>query len=410
MAVADTGSEPMPVSPTEPAAERLREAMVDHIAHSGYLRTAQVEAALRRVPRHRFLPGTDLEAAYADGIVNTKFDDEGRPLSCASQPLIVAMMLEQLDAQPGHRVLEIGAGTGYNAALLAEIVGPTGHVTTIDIHADVADRARQALATSGYSNVTVIAGDGALGHPAGAPYDRIIVTVGPNDLPPTWTDQLAGRGRMVVPLHWRGQARSIVFEHQAGHLRSRSIQLCGFIPMEGQDQARSTSIDDGGQVTLHWDPDQGLNPDGLFGILNQAPAAVWSAATVEPADPFDGIWLRLTATEPCTCRINATPTAASTGLCSPASPAFSPAIAASDSLAYLARRPAGGDALWQLGAIGHGPTGLQLAERLANQIHAWDQDRSAQPIITVHPAGDATGDPLGCGVVTRPHTRMVLTY
>ena len=104
-------------------------------------------------------------------------------------------MLGQLDAQPGDRVLEIGAGTGYNAALLAEHVGPDGIVTTIDIHPDVTAQARHAHDETGYSRVHVVTGDGALGDPGHAPYGKIIVTVGPWDLPPAWFDQLAPGGR-----------------------------------------------------------------------------------------------------------------------------------------------------------------------------------------------------------------------
>jgi protein-L-isoaspartate(D-aspartate) O-methyltransferase len=112
------------------------------------------------------------------------------------------MMLGQLDPQPGDRVLEIGAGTGYNAALLAELVSDTGSVTTVDIHPDVTDHARHALAETGYDRVRVVTGDGALGEPDHAPYDKIIVTVGPWDLPPAWFDQLAPGGTLVVPLHF----------------------------------------------------------------------------------------------------------------------------------------------------------------------------------------------------------------
>ena len=109
------------------------------------------------VPRHLFLPGVPLDQAYADEPVYTKTDDGGASISAASQPWIVAMMLEQLDAQPGHRVLEVGAGTGYNAALLAAIVGDTGQVTTIDVDEDLVDGARKHLAAAGVTNVDVAA-------------------------------------------------------------------------------------------------------------------------------------------------------------------------------------------------------------------------------------------------------------
>jgi protein-L-isoaspartate(D-aspartate) O-methyltransferase len=130
------------------------------------------------VPRHLFLPGVDLKTAYAPKPVVTKRADNGTAVSSASSPNLVAEMLEQLDVQPGHRVLEIGAATGINAALLAELVGPTGRVVIIELDDDLAGGARAGLAAAGYPQVEVICGDGALGDPARAPYNRIIVTAG----------------------------------------------------------------------------------------------------------------------------------------------------------------------------------------------------------------------------------------
>jgi len=167
-------------------AERLRHALADRLRGQGTVRTGHVDAALRAVPRHLFLPTVPLPDAYADEAVFTKRDGADTPVSAASQPTIVAMMLEQLQVEPGQRVLEIGAGTGYNAALLAHLAGDNGEVTTIDVDKDLTDSARSALAAAGCPNVRVILGDGALGYPDRAPYDRVIATVGAWDLPPAW--------------------------------------------------------------------------------------------------------------------------------------------------------------------------------------------------------------------------------
>jgi protein-L-isoaspartate(D-aspartate) O-methyltransferase len=396
---------------TDVSPDALRARMVDVIAANGYLRGAPVERAMRAVPRHQFLPAASVEAAYADESVTTKPGiGDGLPLSCASMPTIVAMMLEQLDARPGDRVLEIGAGTGYNAALLAEIVGEAGTVTTIDIDAEVTGQARAVLDATGYGRVRVITRDGALGDADHAPFDRIIVTVGPWDLPPAWHTQLAPAGRLVVPLRWRGQSRTIAFSREEHGLRADSIQLCGFIPMIGQDGEHTGSLDPDGLVTLCWDRDQPVDPAALTGVLNQPRTDSWSGVTVGSEEPFDGIWLRMTATEPGTCRIAAWPPAVDSGLCTPAIAARSPALAEHDSLAYLTLRhaPEDGERPWELGATGHGPTGRVLAERLCDQIRAWDRSRSAAPQITAHPAGARYEEPPGGLIIDKQHIRLVV--
>jgi protein-L-isoaspartate(D-aspartate) O-methyltransferase len=230
--------------------EALRARMADQIVHAGHARSGRIEAALREVPRHEFVPAASVEEAYADQAVITKRASDGASLSCASVPSLVAAMLDQLDVRPGGRILEIGAGTGYNAALLAYLTGPSGQVTTLEITA----QARQALETTGYRQVNVITRDGTFGAAEHAPYDRIIVTAGAWDIPPSWPEQLAPGGRLVVPLRWRGQTRSIAFTPWNDWLRSDSVELCGFVPMIGQDGERTGPIDPGGHVALHGIP------------------------------------------------------------------------------------------------------------------------------------------------------------
>src|SRR5215471_2529779 len=125
----------------EDEATERRATLIAHLERDGALTDPVIRAAMLAVPRHQFLPDTPLAIAYADDAIATKFAD-GVSVSSASQPAIVALMLEQLALAPGMRVLEIGAGTGYNAALLRTLVGATGHVTTIDIDEDITDAAR----------------------------------------------------------------------------------------------------------------------------------------------------------------------------------------------------------------------------------------------------------------------------
>lgn len=373
--------------------EALRAAMVDLVVERGRPCSAPVERALRHIPRHHFVPGTPLEDAYDafSAVVIVRAPD-GTPRSSASAPSIVATMLDQLDVRPGHRVLEIGAGTGYNAALLAELVGPDGSVTTIDIDPVVTARAAAALDGTG---VRVVTGDGFSGVPEHAPYDRIIVTAGAWDLPTAWFDQLIPGGRLVVPLRWRGQTHSVGFRREPDHLRSDSLQVCGFIPMAGPDGERQVRLDPG--VTLVWDDDQAIDPDALHDVFERAAAARWSGVLVARDESFAGVWLRLACTEPGACFLTRDESNRGGRAC---------AVAVADSLAYFTfRRLDDGTERAELGAIGHGPAGAELAERISREIHAWDRDRRTSPLLTVHPTA-----PLRAGtVIVKRQVRIVLS-
>jgi protein-L-isoaspartate(D-aspartate) O-methyltransferase len=141
-------------------------------------------------------------------------------------------MLELLNLQPGHRVLEIGAGTGYNAALMAAVVGSQGHVTTLDSQSDVAEQARQTLAAFSERSIQVVNQDGFLGYAPNAPYDRIIVTAAAADLSPHWVTQLAPGGHILMPLQW-GAWSPLLQVTPAGGERvvGQVVALAGFMPL-----------------------------------------------------------------------------------------------------------------------------------------------------------------------------------
>src|SRR3990172_4136313 len=212
--------------------DSLNGALVAHLKRIGLIRTPSVEAPFRAVPRHVFLPGAGLQQAYSDEAIPVKFAD-GRPISSSSHPAIMAIMLEQLALEPGHHVLEIGAGTGYNAALMAHIVGGGGRVVTVDIDADLVESAQAHLQAAGYARVQVVCGDGGFGFPQGAPYDRIILTVGASEIAPAWREQLKPEGRLVLPLSIKGPQKSVAFARQADHFVSLSVQDCGFMSLRG---------------------------------------------------------------------------------------------------------------------------------------------------------------------------------
>lgn len=278
----------------------LRERLVGELRDSAALHDDRVAAAMLAVPRHLFLPDIEPEQAYRDEAVVTKSDAHGRAISSSSQPAIMTIMLEQLGVEPGHRVLEVGAGTGYNAALLAHLAGPSGSVTTVDVDQDIVSAAREHLAASGYGPVSVVHGDGGLGWPPDAPYDRIIATVGAWDILPAWLDQLKPGGRLVLPLAIRAAMQfSIAFERVAGHLESRSLRPCGFMRLRGAFAGPETLIAIGEQRNLF--AEHGPRPpdaEDLEALLTQPGERLDSGITITLGELWSGLGLWLAGHEP----------------------------------------------------------------------------------------------------------------
>jgi protein-L-isoaspartate(D-aspartate) O-methyltransferase len=209
----------------------LRTQMVDRLEDAGVLVTPDVRDAIAAVPRHLFVPECTLHTAYADRAVLVKYADDGSPLSSISQPTMVTIMLELLGVRRRHHVLEIGTGSGYNAALLAAMAGREGHVVSVEIDPDLAHRAELVLASAGYL-VDVVLGDGREGYGAGAPYDRMIVTAGAREVESAWSEQLAEGGRLIVPIvDERGLGSIIVTDKVAGELHRDRAARCGFLPL-----------------------------------------------------------------------------------------------------------------------------------------------------------------------------------
>ncbi len=180
-----------------------------------------VLAAMRAVPRHRFVPSDQADAAYDDRALPIGF---GQTIS---QPYIVAFMTRALKLAPEHRVLEVGTGSGYQAAVLGQIVA---EVQTIEIVPALAERARAVLAELGYSNVHVRTGDAYAGLPELAPFDRIIVTAAPDHAPQPLIDQLAEGGRMIVPVGISQQQLILITKDAAG-VQSEPLLDVIFVPL-----------------------------------------------------------------------------------------------------------------------------------------------------------------------------------
>jgi protein-L-isoaspartate(D-aspartate) O-methyltransferase len=196
--------------------------------------TEALSAAFLAVPRHLFLPDLSLEHAYADQAIPVKRGSDESVISSSSQPTMMALMLRQLHLHSGHNVLEIGAGTGYNAALMQHLVGKNGKVTSVELDHDLAKQASSNLHRAGFANVNVVEADGVMGYGPRAAYDRIIATAGVWDVPLAWFKQLKQNGVLVAPIWVDGMQVSAAFTRQSdGTWYSQHNVLCGFVPLRG---------------------------------------------------------------------------------------------------------------------------------------------------------------------------------
>jgi protein-L-isoaspartate(D-aspartate) O-methyltransferase len=207
--------------------KQKREQMVKSTIQARGVSNPEILQAMRTVPRHQFIP--------AD-LVNQAYDDHPLPIGYGqtiSQPYVVAWMTEQLDLQPGEKVLEIGTGSGYQAAVLAELGGVA--VYSIEIVPELAESAAARLRDSGYSQVKVRQGDGYFGWPEAAPFDAIIVTAAPDHLPAPLAAQLTEGGRLVIPIGPPGGYQDLwKFVKEGGELTAYNLGGVAFVPFTGE--------------------------------------------------------------------------------------------------------------------------------------------------------------------------------
>jgi len=199
--------------------------MVEHQIAARGVRDPRVLEALREVPRHSFVP--DDQRAHA-------YEDRALPIASGqtiSQPYIVAIMTELLGAEPHHRVLEIGTGSGYQTAILARL---STRVISIERHPELAKSAEQVFAAAGVVNVDIRIGDGSEGLPEEAPFDRILVTAGAPAIPESLKQQLADRGRLVIPVGPSGYQHLIVIDRFGNDFERQEREACVFVPLIGR--------------------------------------------------------------------------------------------------------------------------------------------------------------------------------
>ncbi|HYG63743.1 MAG TPA: protein-L-isoaspartate(D-aspartate) O-methyltransferase [Thermoanaerobaculia bacterium] len=210
----------------EHKADRRR--MVEQVRERGVV-DPRVLAAMERVPRHLFVPRAQQGEAYDD-----------KPLAIGwgqtiSQPSIVGLMTSLLDVKPGDKVLEIGTGSGYQSAVLSRM---GVEVYSIEILEPLGEQARKTLARLGYGNVHLRIGDGYKGWPAEAPFDAILLTAAPPEIPKPLLDQLKRGGKMVVPVGTFFQDLQVLTKHRDGSVEKKSVAAVRFVPMTGQAQER----------------------------------------------------------------------------------------------------------------------------------------------------------------------------
>lgn len=397
----------------DPAALRL--AMVERLRSRGSIDSDSIRRAFESVPRHLFAPEASLDEVYdEDAVVRTKYGPDGTCLSSISAPHAQALMLKALDVRAGDRVVEYGSG-GYNAALLAEVVGSAGHVTTVDIDEDVTDRAARCLERAGYSRVRVALAD-AEGGVDGGPFDRAMITFGAWDIAPAWSAQMAQGGVLVVPLRMAGLTRVVAFVKDGGQLVSVEHEMFGFVPAQGAGahDVRAVALAEG--ITLEFDDGAPDDPQELSLALEQRRMEVWSGVTVPDMTPFDLLHLWLAFTLPGVARLRVEPEWSARADC-PVPRVMGPVASRGGSFAYLTCRPidevdVAGREVYEFGARGYGPQGRELADLIATETRTWDGSHryGPAPRIVASPIAIPTQRPAVGHELVKQHTRISVRW
>jgi protein-L-isoaspartate(D-aspartate) O-methyltransferase len=273
LAAASRAAEPPAAADRHAAA---RERMVRDDIAGGGITDPRVLESMGLVPRHEFVAAAQRPLAYFDMALPI---GESQTIS---GPFVVAFMTEKLEPKPTDRVLEIGTGSGYQAAVLSPLVGM---VYSIEINRPLGERAARTLARLGYRNVVTRVGDGFLGWPERAPFDKIIVTCSPENVPQPLVDQLAENGRMIIPVGERYDQTLVMLQKRGGELIREPLVPSLFVPMTGAAEERRRVQPDGGRPTLHNGGFEELLPGG------DVPVAWYygrQAAAVESADAAAG--------------------------------------------------------------------------------------------------------------------------
>ena len=406
--------------------QKLREKLVRQLWRKDRaIQTRQVASAFRAVPRHLFVPEVDVEDAYSDQVIPLKFADD-QAISSSSQPGMMAIMLEQLALKPGMRVLEIGAGSGYNAALIAHIVGENGSVISIDIDDDLVEGARANLQAAMVNNVQVLRADGAYGYVQSAPYDRIILTVASADVTPAWREQLAAHGRLVLPLILTQDHQiSAALEYQEDVLTVVNLVPCRFMTLRGdfamadQDMWQVLTLAD--ELQIYVNTATGVTGDDLHNLLEMEKTTVSTGVELLPQTLFDGrLWMSLYQPETILARVEGKLRQRRIIPCIFGNRSYctTNGLVSADGLALWARRyhakpQKDQDNPFELVVRAHGEAGGELAQRLVAVAQAWDgagRPGSDQTHVAIYPYGMLVPDRPGQMILPRETVRIVLWF
>ncbi len=204
-----------------------RKKLVESLTKKGYIKTDIVKNAFLKVPRETFIPRNYKNVSYVD---SPQQIGSGQTISA---PHMVAIMCEELDLKEGQKVLEIGVGSGYHAAVVSEIVSKKGHVYSIERFKNLTEKAKENLKKTGIENVSIKTGDGSEGLEEYAPYDRIYVTCAAPDVPDPLINQLKDPGKLLIPVG-RMFCQLVLVEKSEGKIKKKNLMGCAFVPLVGK--------------------------------------------------------------------------------------------------------------------------------------------------------------------------------
>jgi protein-L-isoaspartate(D-aspartate) O-methyltransferase len=275
---------------------KLNQYMVDRLKRSGYIQNSRIEEAYLTVSRHLFLPEVPLEEVYRNQPIVIKNEKE-EIISTSTQPGAIAISLALLQVKPGQRVLEIGTGSGYNAALLAHLVGESGQVVTIDLDENLVQNARKNLAEAGFERVEVVCADGSFGCLTSAPFDRIISTGAVTDIFPAWQEQLHPEGQLLLPLSLGGPQVLVAFQPIDSYFVSSSVFVCDYMSLSGDNSRFEQVWQLGSQPGLNLIAEESLDIDAdtIYSWLNQPSHDYPTSVEVTMEEIVQGLryWLAL---------------------------------------------------------------------------------------------------------------------